>query len=225
VPQICDTGQTALLPFRRKACWGFLLPKKSDGFCFVFLVFFFCPILLVSCTLLVWNCSGIRRKTACCGFFHYENSDGFGRERTRDLGFQRPARKPRRPGMNPRSSVSEASTLTSRQPKTLKVELYLIPLWAMGVLRGTFTLTISNALFCTYHGFQDKHKLFSCYSFAFISRTLRWSFIKFWAGIAQSVQQLATGWTIWGSNPGGVARFTAPPDRSRGPPSLLYNQH
>jgi hypothetical protein len=23
----------------------------------------FCPILLVSCTLLVWNCSGIRRKT------------------------------------------------------------------------------------------------------------------------------------------------------------------
>jgi hypothetical protein len=24
--------QTALLPFRRKACWGFLRPKKSDGF-------------------------------------------------------------------------------------------------------------------------------------------------------------------------------------------------
>jgi hypothetical protein len=23
----------------------------------------FCPILLVPCTLLVWNCSGIRRKT------------------------------------------------------------------------------------------------------------------------------------------------------------------
>jgi hypothetical protein len=88
--------------------------------------FFLCPILLVSCTLLVWNCSGIRRKTerlrafflfvlfalfvrfvffvfncpfasyrtACCGFFHYEKSDGFGRERTRDLGFQRPALKP-----------------------------------------------------------------------------------------------------------------------------------
>jgi hypothetical protein len=55
---------------------------------------FFCPILLVSCTLLVWNCSGIRRKTACCEFFHYEKSDDFGRERTRDLGFQRPARKP-----------------------------------------------------------------------------------------------------------------------------------
>jgi hypothetical protein len=33
-------------------------------------------------------------KSACCGFFHYEKSDGFGRERTRDLGFQGPARKP-----------------------------------------------------------------------------------------------------------------------------------
>jgi hypothetical protein len=41
-------------------------------------------LLLVSCTLLVWNCFGIRRKTACCRFFHYEKSDGFGRERTRD---------------------------------------------------------------------------------------------------------------------------------------------
>jgi hypothetical protein len=32
VPQICYTGWTALLPFRRKACWGFLCPKKSDSF-------------------------------------------------------------------------------------------------------------------------------------------------------------------------------------------------
>jgi len=30
------------------------------------------------------------------------------------------------------------------------------------------------------------------------------------------------GWTVWGSNPGGV-RFTARPDRPWGPPSLLYN--
>jgi hypothetical protein len=59
--------------------------------------FFFFFFLLVSCTLVVWNCCGIRRKTACCGFFHYEKSDGFGRERTRDLGFQRPARKTPRP--------------------------------------------------------------------------------------------------------------------------------
>jgi hypothetical protein len=46
MPQICDMGLTALLPFRRKAFWGFFRPKKSDG---------------------------------------------FGRERTRDLGYQRPA--------------------------------------------------------------------------------------------------------------------------------------
>jgi hypothetical protein len=47
----------------------------------------------VSCTLF-WYCSDIRRRTACRGFFRYEKSDGFGRERTRNLGFQRPARKP-----------------------------------------------------------------------------------------------------------------------------------
>ena len=35
--------------------------------------------------------------------------------------------------------------------------------------------------------------------------------MKMWAGIAQSVQQLATGWTVRGSNPGGGgARFFAP---------------
>jgi len=28
-PQICDMGPTALLPFRRKACWGFFRPEKS----------------------------------------------------------------------------------------------------------------------------------------------------------------------------------------------------
>jgi hypothetical protein len=31
------------------------------------------------------------RRKACCGFFQPEKSDGFGRERTRDLGYQRPA--------------------------------------------------------------------------------------------------------------------------------------
>jgi hypothetical protein len=55
-------------------------------------IFFYCPILFVSCT--VFNCPSVSYITACCGFFHYEKSDGFGRERTRDLGFQRPARKP-----------------------------------------------------------------------------------------------------------------------------------
>jgi hypothetical protein len=28
MPQICDMGQTALLPLRRKACWGFFSPLK-----------------------------------------------------------------------------------------------------------------------------------------------------------------------------------------------------
>jgi hypothetical protein len=30
--QICDVGQTALLPLRRKARWGSFPPEKSDGF-------------------------------------------------------------------------------------------------------------------------------------------------------------------------------------------------
>jgi hypothetical protein len=33
--------------------------------------------------------------------------------------------------------------------------------------------------------------------------------------------RLTTGWTVWGSNPGG-ARFSARPDWPWGPPSLLY---
>ena len=44
-----------------------------------------------------------------------------------------------------------------------------------------------------------------------------------WPGIAQSVQRLATGWTVRGSNPGWGDIFRTCPDRPWGPPSLLYN--
>ena len=40
--------------------------------------------------------------------------------------------------------------------------------------------------------------------------------------IAQWIQQLATGWTVRGSNPGGVEIFRTCPDRPWGPTSLLY---
>ena len=43
------------------------------------------------------------------------------------------------------------------------------------------------------------------------------------AAIAQPVQQLATGWTVWVSNSGGSEIFRACPDWPWGPPSLLYN--
>ena len=36
-------------------------------------------------------------------------------------------------------------------------------------------------------------------------------------------QQLATGWTVRGSHPGGVEIFRTCPDRPWGPLSLLYN--
>ena len=41
--------------------------------------------------------------------------------------------------------------------------------------------------------------------------------------VAQSVQRLATGWTVQGSNRGGGEIFRTYPDRPWGPPSPLYN--
>jgi hypothetical protein len=43
------------------------------------------------------------------------------------------------------------------------------------------------------------------------------------AGIAQSVQRLAAGWTVWGSTTGAGETVRTRPDRPWGPPSLLYN--
>jgi len=43
--------------------------------------------------------------------------------------------------------------------------------------------------------------------------------------VAQSVQRLATGWTVWGSNAGGGEIFRTCPDRPWGSPSLLYNAY
>jgi hypothetical protein len=43
------------------------------------------------------------------------------------------------------------------------------------------------------------------------------------AGIAQSVQRLAMGWTVRGSNTGGGEILHTRPDRPWGPPNLLYN--
>ena len=44
-----------------------------------------------------------------------------------------------------------------------------------------------------------------------------------WAGIAKSVERLATGWAVGGSNPGGGQILRTRPDRHCGPPSLPYN--
>jgi hypothetical protein len=39
------------------------------------------------------------------------------------------------------------------------------------------------------------------------------------------VERLTTGWRVRGSNPGGGEIFRTRPDRSWGPPNLLYNGH
>ena len=43
------------------------------------------------------------------------------------------------------------------------------------------------------------------------------------AGVAKSLQLLATGWTVRETNPGGGEIFRTRPDRPWGPSSLLYN--
>ena len=46
---------------------------------------------------------------------------------------------------------------------------------------------------------------------------------RLWARIAQSIQRLATGWTVRGSNTGGGEIFRTRPDRPWGPSSTQYN--
>ena len=58
----------------------------------------------------------------------------------------------------------------------------------------------------------------SLFPIAFISR-----FSLKVGRVDQSVCRLATGWTVRGSNPGGVEIFRTCPDRPWGPRSLLYN--
>jgi hypothetical protein len=55
---------------------------------------FICRILCFIVLVLNFQLSFVSYRTACCGFFQQEKSDGFGRERIRDLGYQRPACKP-----------------------------------------------------------------------------------------------------------------------------------
>ena len=63
------------------------------------------------------------------------------------------------------------------------------------------------------NGFFYPPRKYSCYSFLLA------------AGIAQSIQRLATGWTVRKSNPGGGENFRTRPDRTWRPSSLLYNEH
>ena len=54
-------------------------------------------------------------------------------------------------------------------------------------------------------------------------RTFRDYWILSRAGITQSVQRIATDWTVRRSNPSGGEIFRTCPDRPCGPPSLPYN--
>ena len=82
------------------------------------------------------------------------------------------------------------------------------------------------------HNTVGRLRNFSCIFFCaiyLISKTsfelnnLLFNHILCRAGIAQSVQRLATGWKVRGLNPGGGEISHTRPDRTWGPTSLLYN--
>ena len=66
-----------------------------------------------------------------------------------------------------------------------------------------------------WHVYEKDTSLFVTYHFSSSCLYSR-------AGIVQSVQRLATGWTVRGSNPGGGEIIRTRSDRPRGRPSLLY---
>jgi hypothetical protein len=64
---------------------------------------------------------------------------------------------------------------------------------------------------------------FIFYFFIFHSLTFPSHLLSFGVGIAQTVQQLAMGWTVRGSNPDEGEIFRTGTDRPWVQPSLLYN--
>jgi hypothetical protein len=78
VPCISNTQRTLLVK-EGTMKFGQQFPKRAG--------FFFMPHSWDTGQIILLP---LRRK-ACCGFFQSEKSDGFGREQTHDLGYQRPA--------------------------------------------------------------------------------------------------------------------------------------
>ena len=78
-----------------------------------------------------------------------------------------------------------------------------------------------------FHPFGSK-AVYCALTGMFCTAVLTSSFRRFatgyqplWAAVAQSVQRLATGWSVRGSNPGGSETFRTRPHPPCDPPSLL----
>jgi hypothetical protein len=63
--------------------------------------------------------------------------------------------------------------------------------------------------------------VWKCYLYTFIKHKMVFWITCYWSGIVQSVQRLATSWTVWGSNPVCSEIFRTCPVRLWNPPSLL----
>jgi hypothetical protein len=81
--------------------------------------YLFCRILFFIVLVLDFQLSFVSYRTACCGFFQQEKSEGFGRERTRDLGYQRPACKP----LDHRSRLIRSPDRPARSQVAIQTEL------------------------------------------------------------------------------------------------------
>jgi hypothetical protein len=77
---------------------------------------------------------------------------------------------------------------------------------------------------CIASGVSNMHAVRCCYRTSHTGFTIRFMYSTQIVGwVARSVQRPATGWTVWGSNPGVGEIFRTCPDWPWGPPSLLYN--
>jgi len=87
----------------------------------------------------------------------------------------------------------------------------------------TFKTNIYIYIYCAWvHAISSTHK------YIYITQRIFLIFRIIYSGssmgpVAQSVQQLVTGWAVRRSNPGGGEIFRNRPDRPWGPPILLYN--
>ena len=91
------------------------------------------------------------------------------------------------------------------------------PVVHTNIQAGRWIFLISPVQFICYRRYKPVSFL-SCSSFVFQNA------LSCYVGpVAQSVQRLATVWTVRGSNAGGDEIFRTSPHQPWGPPSLLYN--
>ena len=81
-------------------------------------------------------------------------------------------------------------------------------------------------MYCIFYHYNKRITIneVSVRMYLVISSFCKILYLRAWAWKAQSVQRLATAWTVRGSNSGGDEIFRTRPDRPWGLPILLHNR-